>query len=114
MSYTFTTPALGGRIVFADEKYEMNEAGEERVAFTDAEFAIMMSDPSFGYVGHCGHVLDRVFAAYEGGCRTCFNLAEENCEYDEDDAKALAEAEAARAAAPAPAAPDFSPDDAPF
>lgn len=112
MSYIFQGPELAGRIVYADESYEMNEAGEERVGFTAEEWAIMMRDPSFGYVCRNGHVMDQTFAAYEGGCRTCFNLAEDYCEYDEDDARAL---DAALAAAPAPPVlPDFGPDDAPF
>jgi hypothetical protein len=106
--YVFQGPELTGRIVYADESYQMNEAGEERVGFTSDEWAIMMKDPRFGYVCRQGHLMDQTFAAYEGGCRTCFNLAEDDYDYDEEDAKALAPRTLP------PAVVDFSPDDAPF
>lgn len=113
MTYTFTTPELPGRIVYADESYEMNENGDERVAFTEDEMAEMMRDPRFGYVCQQGHRIDQTFAAYEGGCRTCYNLHEARCEDEYFDE---VNADLPETGGPIFKADEdpFAPDDAPF
>lgn len=48
--------------------------GTEEVRFTDAEWAVMMRDPAFGYVRRCGHPTNANQYGEYGDCPICESL----------------------------------------
>jgi hypothetical protein len=62
--------------VYEDDLVTEYDDGSTEVRFTDAEWKLMLSDPSFGYVCRNGHRLsdsDRKFIAIEGICPSCMD-----------------------------------------
>lgn len=68
------------------DNYSMDRFGNETVTFTDAEWATMMADPSFGYVCSAGHTLTLSERTYGLDCSACEADAyahESEAEYNE-------------------------------
>lgn len=68
---------MSNNVVYEDELVTEYRDGTEEVRFTDAEWAVMMEDPAYGYVCVRGHRIDRPgsWDAAEG-CMNCFNERE--------------------------------------
>jgi len=58
-------------ITYQDDLVTERSDGSEEVRFTDAEWAVMMKDPAFGYVRPCGHPTNANQFGEMGDCLIC-------------------------------------------
>lgn len=77
---------MTARIIYEDEFLTEYDDGTEEARFTDEEWAIMLSDPAYGYVCPSGrHRIDggeRNWSPAEG-CMSCFAEHEALSDYEE-------------------------------
>lgn len=64
------------RVTYQDEFITEYDDGTEEVRFTAEEWAVMLSDPKFGYVCHMGHRLPANHHLGDGTCWECEGEAE--------------------------------------
>jgi hypothetical protein len=56
---------------FEDDLVTEYSDGREEVRFTESEWSVMMTDPSFGYVRSCGHPTNANQYGEYGDCLIC-------------------------------------------